>query len=188
MIKINFLNFEIDYLNFDYILFTSKNSVKAVDNYSDEWKKLPAICIGKATAKEVTKRGGSVDFISPKFYGDELAKEIVKKYKKSKLLFPRAKKVLSSIVEILKTNGFEVEEVIVYETTCQKKDIKLDEKAIVIFTSPSTIKCFLKSYSYNDIYKAIAIGEKTASFYEGNIIISDEQTIKRCIKIAKSMV
>lgn len=95
---------------------------------------------------------------------------------------------MSNIVEILIKNGFEIEEKIVYETICQKQNLKLDKKAIVIFTSPSTIKCFLENYSYNDIYKAIAIGEKTALFYEKNIIVSDKQTIKRCIEIAKSMV
>ena len=190
MIKINFLNFNINYQNSNYILFTSKNSVKSLDNSSSKWKNLLSICIGESTANEVRKRGGKVDFIASKSYGDELAKEIVFRYKKSKIIFPRAKKILSNIVEVLLKNGFEVEEVQVYETICQKQDYQLDEdeKAIIIFTSPSTIKCFLENYNYENIYKAIAIGEKTASFFDGDIIVSDKQSIKRCIEIAKSMV
>jgi len=188
VIKINYLTPEINFNNIDYLLFTSKNGVIALDKISDEWKNIPAITIGKATTKMVNKLGGKVIYTAKNSYGDELAKEIISNFKASNILFLKAKVVLSDIVEVLKENNFNVIEKIVYETTCNKVDKKLEKNSVFIFTSPSTIKCFFSQYKWNETFKAVAIGSRTASYFPEEIVVSDIQTIENCIKLAKNMI
>jgi uroporphyrinogen-III synthase len=188
VIKINYLTPEINFSNIDYLLFTSKNGVVAVDKISDEWKNIPAITIGEATAKMVKKVGGKVEYIAKKSYGDELAKEIIQNFALSNILFFKAKKVLSNIVEVLEENNFNVIQKVVYETSCNKIEKELKKNSVFIFTSPSTIKCFFNQFNWDESFKAVAIGSRTASYFPGKIVISDIQTIDNCIKIAKNMI
>lgn len=187
IIKINYLNPEIELKNIDYLLFTSKNGVIGVNKICEKWKDIPAICIGKGTAKMVQKLGGKVDYIAKNSYGDELAKEIIKTYPPSNILFLKAKVVLSDIVNILKNNNFNIIEKVVYETNCNKIDFQPKKGDIFIFTSPSTVKCFLNSFKWDKNYKAVAIGTRTASYFKGEIVTSEIQTIENCIKIAKNL-
>jgi len=185
VIEIEYKNIEVD-LNVDYLLFTSKNGVIGLDKISNKWKNIPAICIGNPTADKVKELGGKVEYIAKNSYGDELAKEIIQNFEPSKIFFPRAKKVLSNIVQVLKQNSFIVIDKIIYETKCKKLDF-IPKEGVFIFTSPSTIKCFLSQTKWKSTYKAVAIGTKTASFFDGDIIISDIQSIENCIKIAKKL-
>jgi len=186
VIEIEYKNIDIDF-DVDYLLFTSKNGVIGIDKISNKWKKIPAICIGAPTANKVRELGGKVEYIANSSYGDDLAKEIIQNFNPSKILFPRAKRVLSNIVEVLKSNNFKIIEKVIYETKCKKLDY-IPKEGIFIFTSPSTIKCFLSQTTWKPTYKAIAIGTKTASFFDGEIVTSDIQTIENCIKIAKNMI
>ena len=186
VIEIEYKNIDIDF-DVDYLLFTSKNGVIGIDKISDKWKKIPSICIGEPTANKVKELGGIVQYVASKSYGDELAKEILINFSPSKILFPRAKKVLSNIIDVLKDNNFDIIDTIIYETKCKKLDY-IPKEGIFIFTSPSTIKCFLSQTNWKPTYKAIAIGEKTASFFDGEIVTSNIQTIENCIKIAKNMI
>ena len=187
VIKINYLTPKINLNNIDYLLFTSKNGVIGLDKISDKWKNIPAITIGEPTAKVVEKLGGKVKYIAKSSYGDELAKEILNNFEPSNILFSKAKIVLSDIVEVLEKNKFNVIQKITYETTCNKIDKSLVENSIFIFTSPSTVKCFFKQFKWNSTFKAIAIGNRTASYFPEKIVVSNIQTIDNCIKIAKNM-
>ena len=188
VIKINYLTPKINFSNIDYLLFTSKNGVIGLDKISDKWKNIPAITIGEPTAKVVEKLGGKVKYVAKSSYGDELAKEILNNFEPSNILFSKAKIVLSDIVEVLEKNKFNVIQKITYETICNKIDKSLVENSIFIFTSPSTIKCFFKQFKWNSTFKAIAIGNRTASYFPEKIIVSNIQTIDNCIKIAKNMI
>jgi uroporphyrinogen-III synthase len=188
VIKINYLTSEINFQNIDYLLFTSKNGVIGLDKITNEWKNIPAITIGKPTAKMVEKLGGKVAYIAQNSYGDELAKEIIQNFKPVNILFAKAKVVLSDIVEILENNNFNIKQKVVYETVCNKVEKELEKNSVFIFTSPSTIKCFFSQYEWDKSFKAVAIGKKTASCFIGKIVTSEIQTIDNCIKIAKNMV
>jgi uroporphyrinogen-III synthase len=188
VIKINYLTTKINFNNIDYLLFTSKNGVVALNKINNEWKNIPAITIGKATAKTVEKFGGKVKYIAKNSYGDELAKEIIDNFEPSNILFSKAKIVLSNIIEVLEQNNFNVIQKVTYETTCNKINKNLEKNSVFIFTSPSTIKCFLKQFKWDESFKAIAIGSRTASYFPEKIVISDIQTIYNCIKIAKNMI
>jgi uroporphyrinogen-III synthase len=185
VIQIKFLDKDLNF-DVDYLLFTSKNGVFATDRLNKNWKNIPAICIGEPTANVVKNLGGKVVYVATKSYGDELAKEIIQNFKPSKILFLRAKKVLSNIVEILKQNNFDIKEEIVYQTEC-KQIQTIPKKGVFIFTSPSTVKCFLSQVEWKKEYKAVAIGTKTAKAFPYDIVISPIQTIPHCIKIAKEL-
>ena len=181
-----FFKKEIDFKNYDYLIFTSRNGVKAAQNISTKWKELPSLVIGKGTEEEVVKLGGKVLYVAKKSYGDDFAKEIVKNFDKKRFLYLRGKKVLSNLTDILKDSGFDITEEIVYKTVCIKyKNPKNIEKgSFVIFSSPSTVECFFKNFKWDKSYKAIAIGKKTATFIPSNIDykISPVQSLSGIVK------
>ena len=108
-------------LEYDYLIFTSKNGVKAIDYYTDEWKKIPALTIGKSTAKMVEKLGGKIAYVAQSFYSEDFIKEIIQNFnsKKNRFLYLRAKKVGNDFVKITKKLDIELHEAIVYETQCR---------------------------------------------------------------------
>ena len=187
VIKINFLSPSFSFENIDYLIFTSKNGVREVNRLTDEWKKYPSFAIGKATANEIKNLGGKVEFIAKSAYGDEFAKEINEKYNNKNFLFFRAKKIISNIGGNLKKNS--LREIVIYETTCNKPEKDLIKPSIVIFSSPSTVECFSKIETFENIIP-IAIGKKTKKAlekYTSNIFMPSTPSIKKCIELAKNV-
>ncbi|WP_200763611.1 uroporphyrinogen-III synthase [Nitrosophilus alvini] len=183
VIKIDFLKISVDLQKYDYLIFTSKNGVYAIDKICNEWKNIPSLAIGNATARKIEELGGRVEFVAKRFYGDDFAKEIAEKFDKNrKFLYLRAKEVVSNLTAVLREHGFYVEEAVVYETRCSDcKSLKKPEKnSYIIFSSPSTIRCFFKCFKWDKSYKAVAIGKKTASFIPKDIdcIVSPVQTLQ----------
>ena len=186
VIKQIFLKKEIDFKKYDYLIFTSRNGVKAAQNFSSEWKKLPSLVIGEGTKEEILKLGGKVIYVAKSSYGDDFAKEIVKKFDKKRFLYLRGKKVLSNLTDILKDSGFDITEEIVYKTVCikYKNPKNIEKDSFIIFSSPSTVECFFKNFKWDKSYKAIAIGKKTATFIPSNIDykISPVQSLSEIVK------
>ncbi|WP_187647991.1 uroporphyrinogen-III synthase [Nitrosophilus labii] len=190
VIKQIFFKKDLDFKKYDYLIFTSKNGVLAAEKISKEWREIPSLAIGEATAKMIEKYGGKVVFIAKKFYGDEFAKEISQNFdKNSKFLYLRAKRVLSKLAAILENRGFYVTESIVYETICEdcKKLKRPPKNSFIIFSSPSTIDCFFRCFGWDDSYKAVAIGKKTATYIPSNIdyIISPSQSLQATVDFIK---
>jgi uroporphyrinogen-III synthase len=190
VIKINFLSPFVSFDGIDYLIFTSKNGVRAIDNITDKWKKIPSFAIGKATASEIKERGGRVEFIASKAYGDEFAKEINQKYHNKNFLFLRAKEIIPNIKEIFDKSDNVLNEIIVYETLCNKPNTYIKKPAIVVFTSPSTVKCFAKLNDFENILP-IAIGNKTKEvlleYTKNSILMPSKPSIIECIKLAKDI-
>jgi len=187
VIKINFLSPLFSFENTDYLIFTSKNGVRAVDRITDEWKSYPSLAIGKATANEIQKLGGRVEYIAKSAYGDKFAKEINQIYKNKTFLFFRAKKLVSNIQREFINNT--LKEVIIYETVCNTPKKPFQKPSIVIFTSPSTVECFSKLHSFDDI-TAVAIGEKTKAVlnkYISEIYMPDKPGVIECVNLAKTL-
>ena len=188
--KINYINKDIDFSKYDFLIVTSKNAIYSVNSFNKNWKKIPCIAIAKMTAKEILKLDGIVEFVGTSGHGDEFAKEIIDKIKGKKVLYLRAKKVVSNLVEILKENSIEVNESIVYETVCNDfVNLKIEKNSTIIFTSPSSVECFFKKFQWNDSLKAVVIGKTTAKYLPNNISyeISAETSIEECIKMAKTI-
>ncbi len=188
VIKFNFFDKKIDLSKYDALVFTSKNGVEAIDRIDKRWREIPSFSIGKGTSKAVKEKGGNLVFTASSSYGDDFAKEIVPLLKGKRALFLRAKEVTSFLNKILKDNGVMLDEEIVYETVCNECNnlFTPPEHSIIIFSSPSTIKCFFNCFKWMESYKAVVIGKKTASFMPESIkyFLSDKQTIDSCIKFA----
>jgi len=188
VIKIEFLDFEIDLSKYNAIVFTSKNGVEAIDRVDKRWRDKEIYSIGGGTTKAIEDKGVEVTYTAKSSYGDNFAKEIREKLYGKKVLFLRAKVVTSHLNEILQNAGIDLSEVVAYETVCNSKDISKPKKgSVIIFSSPSTIECFFKKFSWDKSYKAVVIGEKTASFMPKGIkyTLSPKQTIPDCIKLGK---
>ncbi len=157
----------LDLEGYDYLIFTSKNGVKIAHKLNPNFKKIPILAIGKATAKAARELGAEVAYVAKSFYGEDFAKEIAKRFERTKrYLLLRGKKSLSDIKAILAYEGFSIEERIIYETRCVDcASLQPPQKgATIIFSSPSTIECFFRCFRWDLSYKAVVIGAKTASF------------------------
>ena len=188
-LDITFFKPDIDFSKYDYLIITSKQSSKALTQYDkEEYAHLPALCVSVQSAKSYENLGGEVLDIGGG-YGDNLAKKIKSFPKTKKWLYLRAKTVASNFVELCKNDGYSIDEVIVYESDCSKaiQKVFVEENAILIFTSPSSVKCYLKNYNFTQNQTLIVIGKTTAkALPDGiNYILSDKTTIDSCITIAK---
>ncbi len=191
-IKLTCRDIEIDLRSYEALIFSSKNSVKAIDKINKSWQKIPSYAIGKQTASKIEKLGGRVEFVASSSYGDLFAHEISKKLQNRKTLFLRAKIVLSDLENILKDSGVDISSIVVYETSCREKTALHveDEKKVFIFTSPSTVECFFSNYKWCKNYSAVCIGSVTARAMplEISLHVSDIQTIEACIELAKTII
>jgi uroporphyrinogen-III synthase len=193
MLDIEFIQADINFENYDAILFTSKNALFSINSFSSSWKQKDILCIAQMTANEVEKLDVDVSFTGSSGHGDDFAYEIIdnlkNKYKNKKLLYLRGDKVVSNLVDILNKNDIKCDQIIVYKTVCKNYNIKPDisKNSIIIFTSPSTIECFFKNFSWDSSYKAISIGKTTAKYFPNYItpIIADNTSIQSCINKAK---
>lgn len=191
-IQITCKKVNLDLTLYDALIFSSKNAVKAISKINSDWKKIPSYVIGMPTANAIENDGGITAYISNSAYGNDFAKELIEKLKDKKVLFLRAKKVLSDLENILKNAGIDIDSRIVYETTCRYENelITLSKNSIFIFTSPSTIECFFKNHKWDKSYIAVCIGDVTAKALpcEINPIISETQTIQACIELSKTLI
>ena len=185
---IEYIPSNIDLSTYDALIFTSKNAIYSLDSFNKIWKNIPAYAIAPKTANIIEKLGGKLVFTGETSHGDEFANELILKLKDKKVLYIKALKTVSNLVEILKTNKIDIEELVTYQTSCKKSNIVLEDNSIFIFTSPSSVECFFKQYTWNKTYKAIVIGKTTANYLPANINykISSITSIEECIKLAKS--
>ena len=189
LLGINYFDVEIDLNRYDALVFTSKNGVLSLKKY--DLHNVNSYAISTVTANFIKDSGGNVVYTGIDGHGDKFAYELIEKLQGKKVLYIRAKEVVSNLVNILKSNNIDCDEIITYETKCEDNlDIKnIDKNGIIIFSSPSTVKCFLKKYSWDNTYHAIAIGDTTASYFPEyfNYLVSSQKTLKSCIELAKTL-
>lgn len=191
VLKINYLVKEDNLSKYDALIFTSKNAVYSLNSFNKQWKNIASYAIAQKTADVIKKEGGDVKYIGKSSHGDDFAKELFEVLKDKKVLYIRAKKVVSSLVSLLKEKKIDISQLITYETACNEKlpDIKIEKNAVIIFSSPSTIKCFFKKYSWNKSYKAVVIGKTTAKYLPSDVdfTISPSTSLEKCIEVAQSL-
>lgn len=186
--KIQPIEQTVDLSSYDALIFTSKNAIYAIDSLDSTWKKKPAYAIAPQTAKTVKHLKGTLKFSGKEKHGNGFALELKEKLKNQKVLYIRGSEVVSDLVNILNSHDVICEELIVYETVCREFDtqIVLPKNATIIFSSPSTIKCFLKNVKWDESFKAISIGHTTAQYLPSYItpIIADATSLESCVKKA----
>ncbi|MDH4944577.1 uroporphyrinogen-III synthase [Sulfurimonas sp. C5] len=182
---------EIDFSLYDSLIITSKQVIRALEQYEKEkYINKAALCVSMQTAKSFENIGGTV-LKTGSGYGENLGNLITKFPKEMKWLYLRAKNIASDFVTQTKELGYDIDEVIVYETFCSKSILKteVENDAVLIFTSPSSVECFLKNNKIKDTQKIVVIGKTTAKALpkNSNFVISAETTIDSCVKIAKTL-
>ena len=192
MIEFEIVASHIEFGDRDTLIFTSKQAVASADEIDSRWKEIPSVAIGPATEKEIKKRGGIVLYRPDKFYGEILSKDIREKFADRKLLYLRPEKVSFDMKSYLENAGIDIKEQIIYKTSCKRYSKNDTPKAdsIIVFTSPSTIFCFLKNFSWRDDYTAVVIGKATLEHLPKNAkyLLAKEPTIDSCIEKAKRAV
>jgi uroporphyrinogen-III synthase len=188
MITFTLVSKKIDFSICDTLIFTSKQAVVSAEAIDKKWKRYPTIAIGGATKKKIEELGGEVIYYPKKFYGEALAEDIKHFFSDRKLLYLRPKEVSFDSKTYLEKNGIAIKEQVIYETSCIKYSEyeKPKKNAIIIFTSPSTIKCFFKNFNWDNSYIAILIGHATKAHLpkKCKYVIADEPLIDACIKKA----
>lgn len=185
----DYKNIEIDLTLYDAIIVTSKNAVKALNNSSQEWRKKPIYSISKPTSDYVKLLNGNIAYTGISGHGNDFAYELIPLLGNKKVLYLRAYEVVSNLENILKNHQIDLTSYIAYETVCQHLDYQIKSNSIVIFTSPSNVDCFLKSFTWDNTNIAVCIGKTTALRLPEYIKyhISSKTSIDECIKLAKSL-
>ncbi len=172
----------------DTLMFTSKQAVSSAEAIDSSWKKLPSIAIGPATQKRIEELGGEVIYRPEEFYGSVLAKDIAEFFSDRNILYIRPETVSFDSRGFLHKHGIDIKEQIIYKTICREypKSAAPEKDSVIIFTSPSTIHCFLDNFGWDESYKAVVIGKATLEHLPKNAryAVADSPGIDFCIKKA----
>ncbi len=187
-LDVRFLKPDINFSRYDYLIVTSKQTVKALEQYNKEdFIDIPALCVSLKTADAYKEFGGKILAIGDG-YGDNLAKNIKEFSKETKWLYLRAELVASDFVQRSRDEGYSIEEEILYVSECSQEilDVRVDDDSTLIFTSPSSIECFLKNNTIHPDAKVIVIGTTTANCLPDGVkhIVSQSTSIESCIELA----
>ena len=192
MISFELVTNTIDFSSCNTLMFTSKQAVVSANSIDNSWKKFPCIAIGGATKKKIEELGGRVIYHPKEFYGEVLAKDIKTFFSTKKILYLRPKVVSFDSKAYLKKVGIDLQEQIIYETSCMKytKEQKPKKNAIIIFTSPSTIRCFFKNFDWDSSYTAVLIGHATKEHLPNycKYVVADEPLIDACVEKAMRLI
>lgn len=148
--------------------------------------------IAPQTAKIVEELGGKLVFTGQNGHGDLFAQELIPHLINKKALYIRGKEVISNLGSILKSNDIFFDELIVYETACKKykEPPFLPKDSIIIFSSPSTIKCFFNNFTWDESFQAICIGDTTAKYLPSHIkpIVANNRSLESCVEKALELI
>lgn len=165
--------------NYKYIIFTSRNSVKhfvewvrSVGCETNSLNSNIVVSIGQVTTAELRKYG-----IEPQLVPElDSSRGIVELFRQKgitgeEILIPRSDIALNILPDGLRSLGNNVHTITVYYTQTVKKIEKVDLSNIdiIVFTSPSGVKSFLKHYGEVPYHiQVITRGEQTQEAYERN--------------------
>ncbi len=188
-LSIEYFKPQIDFSKYDYLIITSKQVSKALKQYdSKKYIEKKALCISEQSALSFCNLGGKILALGSG-YGDDLAK-IIKRYPKdTNWLYLRAKEIASDFVKKCKDDGYNIDEKIVYKSSCSDNisNLNIKDNSVLIFTSPSSIECFLKKNRLDSGFKIVVIGNTTAKMIPKgfNYYISEQKNIESCVDLAK---
>lgn len=188
VLALHFFIPEIDFDPYEGVVVTSKQAAEGLKHYSPDWNKLKVICVGESTANAM-KQLGAIHVETANGYGMDIA-NILSSYK-GKWLYLRPKMIASSWPAYAREQGLVIDEVIIYETTCNEAidGIDIEKNAVLVFTSPSSIECFYKHTKILATHKVIVIGKTTQKALPSDIksILSEKATVFSCIEKAHEL-
>jgi uroporphyrinogen III methyltransferase/synthase len=143
---------------FDWIIFTSENAVRAVVKRAGvrgnlrnvAGRRSRAAAVGPTTASAAERAGFFVDYQAQTHSGAALANELGEKLRGQTLFLPRSDRANPDLPQLLRNYGAEVTEVVAYRTVTP---VNLDEQKItaivngeveaILFFSPTAVEHFI---------------------------------------------
>ena len=174
----------------DSVLFSSKQAVVFADKIDSRWREKDIVAVGPATKDMAIKLGAKSVYYPKEYYGEVLARDIVELFSNKKILYIRPKVVSFDSYSYLKKHNIDIKEAIIYQTKCkEQKGVELEKNSIIIFTSPSTIECFFKSFEWDSSFRAVVIGKATLKHLSSDIkaYVASEATIASCVEKAREI-
>ena len=190
-LEVRFLKPAIDFSKYDYLIITSKQTVKALEQYNKkDFINIPALCVSEKTAASYKNFSGKILDIGDG-YGDNLVKNIKERSKDRRWLYLRAKVIASDFVQRCQSNGYNIDEEILYVSECSSEGLEVEvcENATLVFTSPSSIECFLKTHTIGQNSKVVVIGKTTAKALPKYVEyeIAKKTSIDSCMELALTL-
>lgn len=179
----------ITFGDYDGVVLTSKNGVKALERIDPSWKKLPVLCVGNAT-KSAAESVGAHIIDCGSGYGDDIYDLIRERHAQQRWLYARPKVAASDFAERLREAGIVIDDAVVYETVCSAQDIEAEipDKAVLIFTSPSALHCFQSRFTILPSHTLVVIGKTTQKALAGHQVhVAPEPAIASCVALAKQL-
>ena len=188
LLTVVFLTPDIDFDLYGGIIVTSKQAAQALKFYAPNWNGLKVVCVGESTAS-VMRELGALDVEIANGYGMSILESL--SLREGKWLYLRPKMIASSWPAYTRKLGIKLDEVTVYETTCNDtmEEIKIDQNGVLIFTSPSSIECFCKRTDILPTHDVIVIGATTQNALPLGIksILSEETSVISCVDMARKI-
>ncbi|HJS00482.1 MAG TPA: uroporphyrinogen-III synthase [Flavobacterium sp.] len=182
-IKIKTLKFSLTQIN-DNFIFTSKNAIKSLlkKDHVDSLKSKECFCVGEKTKIYLEKNGFKVvDFATD---ASTLAEIIVEKHSNKKFTFFSGTIRKDILPKKLIENDVAFNEIKVYKTVLQPKNMVLEINAILFF-SPSAVESYLQKNKIENLTTCFCIGNTTAKTLENiskNIIIASKSSVENVIE------
>ena len=170
-------------LNEEILIFSSQNAVKSFFSQHENIISRNCICVGEKTKEllEMKKQNVINFFMSSK----DMVKFLERNFLNKKFLFFTGNQRMNNIENFFDNQNDNFRVVEVYKSYCNCKYFKNFD--IVLFFSPSGVRCFAKLNSFENI-DCFAIGESTANElknYTKNIHIAKKPTISNLIEKVK---
>jgi uroporphyrinogen-III synthase len=174
------------------VAFTSKNAVAAIASNdklaSANWK---IFCIDGVTKKEVGKYFSDQKIVFTAKNADDLALAIIANADDKKVVFFCGNKRLNTLPDTLRANGFDVEEIVVYQTILSPQKI-VDDFDVVAFFSPSAAESF---FSLNQIDRKViclSVGKTTSvairQYTQNEILTAKRPSEESVIELATGII
>lgn len=185
-----FLNPSIDFSPYDGIVFTSKQGIDALDSAGIDRERVRCLCVSDATAVHARKAGYE-NVLTAEGYGESIPPLLANEGENLRWLYARPETVATDWIESAKEMGIRIDEAVVYETRCNPDAdcTGIENDAVLIFTSPSTVRCFENRHPILPTHRIVAIGKTTAAAFRSGIavVLSETPSIESAVEMARRM-
>jgi uroporphyrinogen III methyltransferase/synthase len=186
---------------FDWIIFTSENAVRAVVKRAGvrgnlrnvAGRRSRAAAVGPTTAAAAERAGFFVDYQAQTHSGAALANELGEKLRDQTVFLPRSDRANPDLPQLLRNYGAEVTEVVAYRTV---PPVNLDQEKItaivngevdaILFFSPTAVEHFVgivsteKLHDLQNRFAITAVGPITANALRqsgaGTLLVAEDTT------------
>lgn len=181
------------------LIFTSQNAIFAFHEALKNaptflyLKQIPCYAIGHSSARLARELGLNVVFVGQDGHGDKFGDEILPLLHDSKVVYFRAREIVSRLDEKLKLNNIDFKEIIAYESQILQSSILQSQKpkqdSIIIFSAPSHFRAFKNIFTWDLSYRAVAIGETTFKAFDSSIMgyVSEKRDLLSCLRLAQKL-